>query len=68
MLEWNVEKKLSIITLDNWKTNDSMIDELVNKLETNSLLVEGEVLHMRCCAHMLNLIVEMGLEVIAKIH
>lgn len=66
LLEWNIEKKLSTVTLDNCRTNDSMIDELVDKLETNSLLVEGEVLHMRCCAHILNLIVKMGLEVIAK--
>ena len=56
-LEWNIDRKLSTITVDNCSTNDAMIRLLLNRLDTSSLMLSGSMLHMRCAAHILNLIV-----------
>ncbi|KAA8538184.1 hypothetical protein F0562_027792 [Nyssa sinensis] len=66
LLDWNIDRKLSTITLDNCTTNDVVIDNIGSKLDSSSLLLDGRVLHMRCCAHILNLIVKDGLEVIGQ--
>ena len=63
-LEWNINRKLSTITVDNYSTNDVMIRLLLNKLATSSLMLSGSILHMRCAAHILNLIVQNGLSLI----
>ena len=55
-LEWNIDRKLSTITVDNCSTNDVMIRLLLNKLDTNSLMLGDSMLHMRCTVHILNLI------------
>ncbi|XP_030940844.1 zinc finger BED domain-containing protein RICESLEEPER 2-like [Quercus lobata] len=57
-LEWNINRKLSTITVDNCNTNDVMIRLLLNKLDTSSLMLGRSMLHMRCAAHILNLIVQ----------
>ena len=57
-LKWNIDRKLSTITVDNCSTNDVMIRPLLNKLDTSSLMLGGSMLHMRCAAHILNLIVQ----------
>ena len=64
MLGWNVDSRLSAITVDNCSTNDSMIDKIKAKLSVDCLLNDGSLLHMRCAAHILNLIVRIGLDVI----
>ena len=53
-LEWNINRKLSTITVDNCSTNDVMIRLLLNKLDTNSLMLGDSMLHMRCTVHILN--------------
>ena len=63
-LEWNIDRKLSTITVDNCSTNDAMIRLLLNKLDTNSLMLSGSMLHMRYTAHILNLIVQDRLSLI----
>ncbi|XP_030963976.1 zinc finger BED domain-containing protein RICESLEEPER 2-like [Quercus lobata] len=63
-LEWNIDRKLFTITVDNCSTNDAMIKLLLNKLDTSSLMLGGSMLHMRCAAHILNLIVQDGLSLI----
>ncbi|KAL0005520.1 hypothetical protein SO802_013081 [Lithocarpus litseifolius] len=63
-LEWNIDRKLSTITVDNCSTNDAMIKLLLNKLDTSSLMLGGSALHMRCVKHILNLIVQDGLSFI----
>ena len=63
-LEWNIDRKLPTITVDNCSTNDAMIRLLLNKLDTSSLILGGSMLHMRCAAHILNLIVQDGLSLI----
>ncbi|XP_030932334.1 zinc finger BED domain-containing protein RICESLEEPER 1-like [Quercus lobata] len=63
-LEWNIDRKLSIITVDNCSTNDAMIRLLLNKLDTSSLMLGGSMLHMRCAANILNMIIQDGLSLI----
>ena len=57
-LEWNIDRKMSTMTIENCSTNDVMIRLLLNKLDTISLMLGGSMLHMRCVAHILNLIVQ----------
>ncbi|KAL8541599.1 hypothetical protein ACS0TY_002751 [Phlomoides rotata] len=64
LMDWYIDRKLSTLTLDNCTTNDAMINLILNKLDNQSLWLEGSLLHMRCCAHILNLIVRDGLDVI----
>lgn len=61
--KWNIETKISTITVDNCSTNDGMVSIVIDKL-FGDLLCDGAVLHMRCCAHILNLIVKDGLATI----
>nr|KYP56624.1 Putative AC transposase [Cajanus cajan] len=63
-MDWNIDTKLSTITLDNCSTNDAMIEKIKDKLQLSTLLRDGSLFHMRCCAHILNLIVKDGLEVV----
>ena len=63
-LEWNIDKKLSTITVDNCGNNDVMIRLLLNKLDTSSLMLGESMLQMRCVAHILNLIIQDGLSLI----
>ncbi|KAK4597477.1 hypothetical protein RGQ29_015131 [Quercus rubra] len=46
-LEWNIDRKLSTIIIDNCSTNDAMIRLLLNKLDTSSLMLGESILHMR---------------------
>lgn len=62
LVEWNIDEKVSTITLDNCTTNDVVVPLLVRKIGKSKLINDGKVLHMRCCAHILNLIVKDGLE------
>ena len=47
-LEWNIDRKLSTITVDNCSTKDFMIRHLLNKLDISFLMLSGSMLHMRC--------------------
>lgn len=64
LTDWKIDDKLSSLTVDNCTTNDAMLEELLGKLSFSSQLLDVELFHMRCCAHILNLIVRDGLEVI----
>ena len=51
------------ITIDNASSNDVTIDYVRKKTkERDSSTLGGEFMHMRCCAHILNLIVQSGLK------
>lgn len=63
-LDWNLDRKLSTLTVDNCNTNDSIINLVLGKLDWGNLILKGEYFHMRCCAHILNLIVKDGMDVI----
>jgi hypothetical protein len=64
LLEWNIDRKLCTVTMDNCSTNDSVINIIIDKLQRSSLVMRGSMLHMCCAAHVLNLIVKDGLGVI----
>lgn len=65
--DWKIEKKIFTITLDNARCNDNMQDLLTDSLSMHSpLRCDGEYFHMRCGAHILNLIVQSDLKVIGE--
>ncbi|KAK4596823.1 hypothetical protein RGQ29_014736 [Quercus rubra] len=56
--DWGI-KMVITITVDNAKTNDVAVDYLKKKLEMkDGCMLGGQFLHMRCAAHVLNLIVQ----------
>ncbi|KAL5157698.1 putative AC transposase [Glycine soja] len=62
--EWNLDRKVSTITVDNCSTNDAMIPKILSKFGCSSFILEGTYFHMQCCAHILNLIVKDGMSII----
>ncbi|XP_065634594.1 zinc finger BED domain-containing protein RICESLEEPER 3-like [Quercus suber] len=62
--DWNIDLKLSAIIVDNASNNDGMMKLVSDKLQASSLILGGKLLHMRCAAHILNLVVQEGLNVI----
>ncbi|KAL5572837.1 hypothetical protein UlMin_022435 [Ulmus minor] len=62
MMDWNIDRNLSTLTLENATTNDAMVDKVKARLQhpSGSLLLNGDLFHMRCAAHILNLIVKEG--------
>ncbi|XP_024019952.1 zinc finger BED domain-containing protein RICESLEEPER 2-like [Morus notabilis] len=71
--DWGIEKKVFSVTLANASTNDVSIDMLREQLVVKGVLVHnGDLFHMRCCAYILNLVVQEGLkqidDSIVKIH
>lgn len=65
-MEWDVDTKLTTLTVDNCTTNDALIEDLKDKIELKYFLVRGKYFHMRCAAHIMNLIVRDGMEIIQK--
>ena len=66
LLEWNIDRKLSTMTMDNCSTNDAVINIILDKLQRSTLVMRGSMLHMRCATRVLNLIVQDGLNVIGS--
>lgn len=64
LTDWGIEKKFFSITLDNASGNYVMQEHLKSQLVLqNWLLCDGRFFHVRCSAHILNLIVQEGLKV-----
>jgi hypothetical protein len=60
-------KKVFSVTLDNTSAKDLCVVNLKPKLNMKKTLpCGGELFHMRCCAHILNLIVQDGLKEITS--
>ena len=51
------------MTLDNANNNTNACEELI-KYHKHELLLEGQHLHVRCCAHILNILVQDGMKII----
>jgi len=62
--QYGLANKISLVVVDNCTTNDAMMRVLLDELEPRSLILGGALLHMRCGAHILNLIVQDGLGLI----
>ncbi|CAL2260675.1 unnamed protein product [Prunus armeniaca] len=68
LLQWGIEKVLTI-TVDNASANKVAIDWVrykMNKWNNSQAVLGGKYLHMRCCAHITNLIVSSGLRKLQK--
>nr|GMD81328.1 zinc finger BED domain-containing protein RICESLEEPER 2-like [Ipomoea batatas] len=64
LVDWGIDRKVFSITLDNASASDVMVRLLKQQLLLqNSLLCDGEFFHVRCCVHILNLIVQDGLKI-----
>ncbi|KAH9650061.1 BED-type domain-containing protein [Citrus sinensis] len=63
--EWGIERVCAII-VDNASGNDIAIDSVKNQMlmwkNVDALVLQGDYMHVRCCAHILNLIVTGGLK------
>ena len=61
--EWGITK-ICCVTVDNASANNLAIAYLLRRMRdwNGSTLLNGEFMHMRCCAHILNLIVNDGLK------
>ena len=54
LLEWNIDRKLSTVTMDNCSTNDAVIKIILDKLQRGAHIMHGSMLHMCFAAHVLN--------------
>lgn len=62
--DWGIER-LFAITVDNASTNDVAVNYVTMQLlgwrNDDAIVLAGQYMHVRCCAHILNLIVVSGL-------
>jgi hypothetical protein len=62
MLEWGIGS-IFTITVDNASSNDTALEYLRKRIAHKaSSILENQFMHVRCCAHILNLIVSKGLK------
>jgi hypothetical protein len=62
MLEWGISI-IFTVKVDNASANDTAIEYLKRKNRDKvNVILDNEFMHMRCCAHILNLIVTNGLK------
>lgn len=67
MGSWNIDHKLFALTLDNAASNNVCVDTVTSTLrENDSLLCGGKFFHVRCAAHILNLVARDGVSKISK--
>ncbi|KAK8936844.1 hypothetical protein KSP39_PZI012699 [Platanthera zijinensis] len=68
LMGWGVEHKIMSISMDNASANDVAMHHLKrNFYRTRKLLCGGKIFHVRCCAHILNLMVQDGLGQIKEV-
>ncbi|KAK4431280.1 Zinc finger BED domain-containing protein RICESLEEPER 2 [Sesamum alatum] len=57
--DWDIQSKIHTISVDNASVNDSAIYHMkIYAQRKKKLLCEGKLFHVRCCAHILNLIAQ----------
>lgn len=60
LTEWNIKDKVFTLALDN-ASNNTSASGLLQSNYKHDLLFEGEHLHVRCRAHILNILVQDGI-------
>jgi hypothetical protein len=66
--DWGIENKIHTIIFDNTSANDYAITNIKYDFElTNTLLVSNKLFHIRCCAHIITLLVQARLAQIRDI-
>ncbi|KAL4364101.1 hypothetical protein GQ457_04G022620 [Hibiscus cannabinus] len=63
ILQWEIEDKISCLTVDNASSNDVAVGYLKASFH-DKLILEGSYIHMRFACHVLNLIVKDGLHMV----
>ena len=63
LIDWGIKEKMFTLTLDNASNNTSACELLITN-HKNDLLLEGQHLHVRCCAHILNILVQEAMKII----
>ncbi|XP_019414969.1 PREDICTED: zinc finger BED domain-containing protein RICESLEEPER 2-like [Lupinus angustifolius] len=65
---WGIDENVFSISVDNSSYNDSCLKTRKENLSCDSRLVlDGALFHVRCCAHILNLLVQDGLKEIKDV-
>ncbi|XP_027152719.1 zinc finger BED domain-containing protein RICESLEEPER 2-like [Coffea eugenioides] len=68
LTDWGIVSKVYTISVDNASNNDSALRCLKDTFSRNKcLLAKGKLFHVRCCAHILNLMVQDGFSQIKEI-
>ncbi|XP_074344995.1 zinc finger BED domain-containing protein RICESLEEPER 2-like [Apium graveolens] len=66
--EWGIIDKIGTLTVDNAAANDVALRYFKQTFSVRRVLsIEGKMFHARCCAHILNLCVQDGLELTKEI-
>jgi len=62
LLEWGIDR-IFTVTVENASSNDKLIEYLKGVCKDwNGVVLKNRFLHVRCCAHIVNLVVKSGLE------
>jgi hypothetical protein len=64
LMEWDLVDQVFSVTLDNASVNDRAIRDLCATLGPH-MFFKGEHLQVRCASHVLNIMVQVGLQIIA---
>lgn len=70
LVHCGIEDKIGTVTIDNARANDVAIRTLKDSFSLRNskpLPIDGQLFHVRCCAHILNLCVQDGLKPITQI-
>ncbi|KAA8541198.1 hypothetical protein F0562_025195 [Nyssa sinensis] len=68
-IEWGIEDKVSTITVDNARYNDVALRILKDNFTLKKKLsFGGRIFHVRCCAHIINLLVQDGIKEVKDIY
>ncbi|CAN6339976.1 unnamed protein product [Urochloa humidicola] len=65
LMEWDMVDQLFTLTLDNASINNKAVKNMREALGVE-MFFKGEHLHVKCAAHVLNIIVQAGLKVIPR--
>ena len=63
VIDWGIEDKLSCLAVDNASSNNVVVGYLKDNL-SDKFVLDGDFIHMRCAASILNLVVRDGLSMV----
>ncbi|KAJ4769779.1 Zinc finger BED domain-containing protein DAYSLEEPER [Rhynchospora pubera] len=67
LFDWNIDGKMFSFTLDNDSANGLCVANMISRLNDNQALYSsGKFFHVRCAAHIINLVVQVGINSIKK--
>ena len=63
LTEWGIRDKVFTLTVDNASNNNRACEVFV-EYQKHELMLEGAHFHVKCCAHILNILVQDGMNII----